>query len=314
MKTIIGIISYNDLHYLEKTLPTIYSLPDSKIIILDNAGNDEIKKFVKRKYPKIEFIRHKDVNIGFSKGHNYILEKSPKSDYYFCLNSDILIEKDGFNACIDFLDKNKDVCIASSKLYYWDFIHDKKTNIIDTLGIIGNTSHHFWDRGQGKIDNGQYDNAINNVFGISGAAFIIRRSCVKKLHGSDHKIFDENIFMYKDDVDLAYRMRWQALQIQFLPNVLGYHARTASRRSKKSNLVLKMSYRNHLILMRNNFSFRYSLHTKLMTFLYEILRFFYFLIKSPKVVSEFVNVRKMKNIHKAKKIISPRKMEKFLLN
>ena len=86
VKTVIGIISYNDIHYLEKVLPIITSLPDSHSVILDNATNDDVKNFVAKHYPHVDFIRHPDGNTGFSKGHNYIVEKAPASDYYFCFS------------------------------------------------------------------------------------------------------------------------------------------------------------------------------------------------------------------------------------
>jgi GT2 family glycosyltransferase len=313
VKTVIGIVSFNDKKYLSKTLPLISGLPDSKVLILDNAGNDEIKKMIREKFPQFTFIRHKKGNIGFSKGHNYILENSPGSEYYFCLNSDILLEEKAFKSCIYHLDNNSDTCITSAKLHHWDFHENKKTNIIDTVGIIGNRAHHFWDRGQGKTDEGQYDDTLNNIFGISGAAFIIRRSKIKKIHGESEKLFDTNIFMYKDDVDLAYRLRWLGEKIVMLKDVLGYHARTLPRGKKKNYFEARMSYRNHLIMLRNNFSPKYSIKTKWHTFVYELSKFFFLLFTKPGICKELYRVYFNVDIYKSKKEIKPKKMEKFLL-
>lgn len=311
IKTVIGIISYNDKHYLEQTLPVLSELKDCKIIILDNAANDEIQKFVAHKFPDIEFIRHRDGNLGFGRGHNYILLKSPPSHYYFCLNSDILIKPEGFNACIKHLDDHHDCCMVSAKLYSWDFHNNQKTNIIDTFGILGTRAHHFWDRGQGKIDKGQYDNSINNVFGISGAAFFIRPDCIEKIHGSTNQLFDENFFMYKEDIDLSYRMRWLDMRIDFLKDVLGYHDRTVGKNRKKSDFEARASYKNHLILLRNHLKgmgFGVWFHT----LLYEKIKFFYHLLKNPKVLKELPKAFKVK-IHKPMRKISPNKMLKYLL-
>ncbi|MFC1655722.1 glycosyltransferase [Patescibacteria group bacterium] len=313
VKTVIGIISFNDKHYLEKMLPTIVDFENTHIVILDNAGNDEIKKFIEKEYPQIDFIRHKDGNTGFGKGHNYIVEMSPASDYYFCVNNDILIEKEGFEACVKHLDEDEETCVVAAKLHHWDFENDKKTDIIDTLGVVGSKAHHFWDRGQGKKDKGQYDATINDVFGVSGAAFFIRRSCIFKLHGSQHTIFDENIFMYKEDVDLAYRMRWQGMKISFLKNVLGYHARTLGKGKKKSLFEATMSYKNHRILLRNNFSKKYSLKTKVSVFVYEMAKFLYYRLTKPEVAGEYFKVRKMKNLEKPEMKITPKEMESYFL-
>lgn len=309
IKTVIGLITFNDLKFLERTLPLIYLLKNVKIVILDNAGSDEIKKFITSRFPKIKFIRHKDGNVGFSKGHNYILEQAPESDYYFCLNTDILINNKGFEDCIEYLDKNKDVDMAGAKLYHWDFEKNKKTKIIDTFGIIGSRAHTFWDRGQGKTDTGQYDNSLNNIFGISGAAFIIRRGSTR----GRALLFDTNIFMYKDDVDLAYRLRWSGAKIVFLNTVLGWHARTLGKGKKKSFFEAKMSYKNHLIMLRNNFSGKYSCKTRFLTYFYEFLKFFFYLFTKPKVALELFRVLKMKNINKSIRLVKPKIIETLLL-
>jgi GT2 family glycosyltransferase len=313
VKTVIGIISFNDKHYLKKMLPTIAGIPDTHVVILDNANNDEVKDFIEKEYPKIDFIRHKEGNTGFGKGHNYIIEKSPDSDYFFCVNNDILIDERGFKACVKHLDENKEICMVGAKLHHWDYENDKKTNIIDTLGIVGSCGHHFWDRGQGKEDKGQYDSTINDVFGVSGAAFFFRRSRIKELHGTSYTLFDENIFMYKEDVDLAYRMRWQDMGITFLPDVLGYHARTLGKGATRSFFLSKMSYKNHRIMLKNNLSHKYSLKTEFSTFVYELAKFLFYLVTKPKVAFELFNVMKMKDIHEPQRKISPKKMESYFL-
>ncbi len=312
IKTVIGLISYNDKHYLDKSLLILMDLPDAEIVVLDNAQNKETENYIKKNFPKVKYITHPEGNTGFSKGHNYILKKSPESKYYFCLNTDILIEKNGYAACIKALEEDKTLAMASGKLYHWDFSGDKKTKVIDTLGIIGNCGHHFWDRGQGKLDEGQYDETINNIFGISGAAFFVNRDCIKKIHGDKNKLFDETIFMYKDDVDLAYRMRWLGLKIKFLPDILGYHARTLGKGKKKSLFEAKNSYKNHLIMLRSNVSGKYKIQTKLSIFMYEAAKFLYYLFTNPRVLSVIPEAFRV-NVKKSGRVITPREMEKYFL-
>ncbi|MBU1445679.1 glycosyltransferase family 2 protein [Patescibacteria group bacterium] len=312
VKTVIGIISYNDKHYLERTFPIIAKLPDTHVIIIDNACNDEIKNFIEKEYPQFDFIRHPDCNIGFGRGHNFILENAPKSDYFFCLNPDIYLEEEGYKACVKYLDENPEVTMLSSKLYHWDIDKNSKTNIIDTLGIVGNRAHKFWDRGQNKEDKGQYDDTLNNIFGISGAAFFIRRDAIQQLHGTPYTLFDEGIFMYKEDIDLSYRLRWLGLKIHMLPNVLGYHDRTLGQGQKKSDFLAKLSYRNHLLMLKNNFSKGFSIGTKWNTLIYESVKFFYYLFTKPKVSMELFKVFKLK-VKKSVTKIKPKQMESYLL-
>jgi len=312
IKTVIGIISYNDKNYLEGTLPIIAKLPDTHVIIIDNADNDEIKDFIKNTYPQFDFIRHPDSNIGFGRGHNFILKNAPESDYFFCLNPDIYLEEEGYKACVKYLDEHMDIAMLSGKLYHWDMDKKQKTKIIDTLGIVGTRAHKFWDRGQNKIDKGQYDNSLNNIFGISGAAFFIRRDVIMQLYGNNYTLFDEAFFMYKEDINLSYRLRWLGLKIYMLPNILGYHDRTLGQGQKKSFFLAKQSYKNHLLMVKKNFSKKFSFGTKWNTFVYEFAKFFYYLFTKPKVAMEFFKNFKLK-VKRNKRKITPQEMEKHLL-
>jgi GT2 family glycosyltransferase len=125
-------------------------------------------------------------------------------------------------------------------------------------------------------------------------------------------LFDENFFMYKEDIDLSYRMRWQNLKMDFLPDVLGYHHRTVSKSKKKSQFEAKQSYNNHLILLRNNFTLKMPFSFVYQTIIYEFLKALYYLFKNPKVLKQFKSAFKIK-LHKSKKTIPPVKVSKYFL-
>jgi GT2 family glycosyltransferase len=315
-KVAIGMISYNDLHFLKKALPEFMELcayNDTKIYILDNAQNHEIHEFLKKKYPKIQYLTHPDGNTGFGKGHNYLIKKSCPSKYYFCVNSDIEIDKKGYKKCIDALDDDPNLFMVSGKLHHWDFKNNKKTDRIDTIGIVGDRSHNFYDWHQMEKDKGPYDD--KKLFGISGAAFIIRHSMIREIYGDEDYLFDENMFMYKEDVDLAYKIQWLGMNMRMMDSVLGYHARTLYRKKKKSVFEKNMSYRNHLIMLFNNYSKKFSIWTKLAILWYEKKKFFYYLFTSPKVAFHLFSVLKMKKQKKlriAKKKVPPKQIEQLL--
>ena len=52
------------------------------------------------------------------------------------------------------------------KCHHWDIPNHRKTNVIDSLGIVAERRHHFYDRGHGEVDRGQYDDSLNDVFGV----------------------------------------------------------------------------------------------------------------------------------------------------
>lgn len=90
----IGILNYNGLKYLKKTIPPILKLnyPNYEIIVVDNNSTDGSIKYL-RKFKKIRVIKNKE-NLGYSKGKN-ICVKNCKGKYVLLLDGDILIkEKD----------------------------------------------------------------------------------------------------------------------------------------------------------------------------------------------------------------------------
>ncbi|MFH0854818.1 MAG: glycosyltransferase [bacterium] len=148
--------------------------------------------------------------------------------------------------------------------------------IIDSAGFKIFKSQRVIEKGQGEEDNGQYDK-IEEVFGVSGAVPIYRMSaledvkmvckdainCVSTID-EKFEYFDEDFFSYKEDVDLAYRMRWRGWK-SFTAPVVAYHKRTAKdatgrksdffsalNRKNKSKFANYHSQRNQLFLLVKN--------------------------------------------------------------
>lgn len=289
MKLLIGINSFNDLPYLRKTMPVVDKLRkqfDAKVVVLDTAQSDEVEEFIEHQFPEFEYVRHKDGNVGYGRSYNYILKQNPGYDYYLVYTSDVVLDPVVVGKFLKRMEADKSITMAAGKLHYWDFKNDKKTDIIDSLGIIAQKRHHFYDRGCGQKDEGQYDEELERFFGISGAVFLIRTGVLDSL-------FDERMWMYKEDIDLAYRLRWMGEKIVIWPEVWGWHARTVANRNGqglndlaasdegKKQYARINSYKNHFLLLKNNFTFKYGVRVTLRVLFYEFLKGFYMLLRRP---------------------------------
>lgn len=284
-KLLIGVLSYNDLPYLRQSMQAVEKLRlmgQAEVAVVDTANNREVREFFEREYPEFNFFRHPEGNIGYGRANNEILKKFPGSEYYMCVTSDVLIDPAQVLQVIDKMDADKSITMAAGKLYRWDFAENKRTDFIDSFGICARKRHHFYDRGFGEEDKGQYDEELANFFGISGAVFLIRTRVIEKLHGT-HELFDNRMWMYKEDIDLAYRLRWLQEKIVIFPNVWAWHARTAGKGSKKAHYVILNSYKNHILLLKNNFSSGYGLFVLIRVFTYEFAKAIYMLVLHPTV-------------------------------
>jgi GT2 family glycosyltransferase len=86
-------------------------------------------------------------------------------------------------------------------------------------GVPG--SRGVWER-----DRGQYD-AVSEVFGPCAAAAAYRRVALDAL-AVDGQVFDEDLVMYCEDVDLNLRARQHGMRTLFVPQAIVYHQLSAT--------------------------------------------------------------------------------------
>ena len=294
---LIGLNTFNDLAYLRESLPVIEKLRQdlpADVVILDTAWNDEVRDFLEKKYPNFHYLRHEDGNIGYGRSYNEIWRQFPEHELYLVVTSDVLVDPAVVKTFVQRMQKDTTITMAAGKLHHWDLVHRRKTNFIDSLGIGAELRHHFYDRGCGEKDKGQYDAVLDHFFGISGAVFMFRIEAIERLQRKPAGLFDERMWMYKEDIDLAYRLRWLGEKIVIFPEVWGWHARTIANREGqglrsaakadqgKRAYARYHSYKNHFLLLKNNFSLSFGVGVVLRVLFYELMKALYMLFRSPK--------------------------------
>lgn len=242
VKLVIGFITYgkSTAKYLPYFLPSLkrQDLQDflshggtSKIICFDNGeeGDNGNIRYIKDNYSEIEIMRE-GKNIGFASAYNKMIARAKElsSEYFLVINPDIILEPDAIKIMISAMDNNNSLGSVSPKILKWDFAVKKKTNIVDTYGIKLLPGLRFVDLGQGTKD-GNINDA--EIVGPSGAAGLYRMSALKKVKEGDN-YFDEFMFMYKEDCDLAYRLKLAGYRSKCVNNAIIYHDRSASAKGE----------------------------------------------------------------------------------
>lgn len=261
-KVVIGILAYKSEKYLRACLGSVLNqdYPNLKIVVLNNHSPDLSDELIEKEFPQVELIKSQE-NLGFAKGHNKIWRKYPDT-LYLCLNVDILLEPDFISELVNTLLSHPKAGAVSGKLLRWNFSKNEKTKTIDTAGLKLHATHRVSDIGAGETDQGQF-NGTREVFGVSGAAFLIRPEAMRQLEG-----FDERMFMYKEDADLMVRMRWLGYQVFVNSKAVAWHDRTEAK-GGVSRRVRGMSFLHHRIMLKKNWSPDFPLPVKLKTWLYE---------------------------------------------
>jgi len=301
MKVSIIIVTYNSMKYLPDFLDSIFEqsyfkekglTPD--IFIVDNGSSDKTVKFIKDNFFTVHLLRNIN-NIGLCRAWNQAI-KMTSGEYILMMNPDVILHQDYIKETVKILDSDQTIASVGGKLYQlrissWDgdnLLNLEKTNIIDSTGIQAFKNRRFIERGTGETDHGQY-NQEEQVFGISGACVMYRRSALEQIK-FESEYFDHDFFMYQEDIDLAWRLRLNGWLVIYTPKAIGYHHRRARSQGKvsdwniirhrrqKEDFVNFFSYRNHLLLLRKN-SLKINVFRHFpFIFFYELKKFLYVLI------------------------------------
>ena len=336
-KVVIGSILYNNKdnsfrtdHYIPHFIKSIKSqdYKNVELIFIDNSDLKENPNsdYIKKNYPEIKII-NAGGNTGFAKANNILIKESRSlgADYFIASNADVMYEPNVVSELVNAVMKTPQVASATCKIKRWDFSKVEsgtlgKTNFIDTAGINITKEHRFVNRGESEIDHGQFDSEVE-VFGSSGATVIFRMSSLEDIafisEEGKKEYFDELMFMYKEDVDIAYRLQLAGYKCIYTPKATLFHDRSISSkgnklfgiingRLKKSKGNKKWSWLNHHIILQKMLSSSSS-DVKLSTLWYEIKALTYVIIFEPFLLGQLWKLFKLrKKIQRRKEQIKTR--------
>lgn len=309
-KLVVGFIIYGRVtaKYLPYFLDSLkkQTFSDFQILVCDNTPKDVDNPNLE--YLKKDWLVTSGENRGFSGAYNILIQEALKrgAEYFLALNPDIILEPEAILNLVKKMKENKTLGSASPKVLKWDFENNKKMSIIDTCGIRQRSGLIFYDLGQGETDNGQYDD--QEILGPSGAAAIFRSSALKKIKESE-RYFDEMMFMYKEDCDLAYRLYLSGLKSVCVGGAIVYHDRTASgkgggnlgialNRKNKSRQVKAWSFLNQQIIFYKYWRLQ-GFFDKLNIVWYQIKTFIFITLFEQYLFKEWLKFLKIrKNIKK----------------
>ena len=245
----VNIVNWNGLDFLNNCILSIKQQTHSniEINIIDNNSSDESVQFLREHYPEINLLVNSE-NMGFSKAHNQAIDIS-NGDYIIPLNFDITLTTTFVEEMVRAIESSSEIGIVSGKLYIMNDIG--QTTTLDTTGIIMSGMYPA-DRGQYEADTGQF-NDTELVFGASGAAPLLSRMMLEDIK-INNEYFDEDFFIYVEDVDLCWRSQLYGWKALYTPSAVAYHFRGATRdsNSKMKKDYLLLGHRNRYLAVVKN--------------------------------------------------------------
>lgn len=312
-KLLVGFITYGEssAKYLPYFLPSLnrQTYSDFKIICVDNTEEElnANREYITKNFPEIEY-NHAGGNLGFGKSFNVMIRcaAEDKYEYFLALNPDMILQADAIEKMMITLESDASLGAVSPKIMKWDFVNGEETNLIDSCGIILLPGLRFVDSGHAKPDQTTFSKM--EILGPSGAAALYRMSALEKVKEGG-QYFDELMFMYKEDCDLAYRMHLAGFKSLCVHNSIIKHDRSASARGEgniqvalnrrnKSRLIKKWSFLNQQIIFVKYWRLQ-DWKNKLAIVWYEVKMFGYALLFEQYLLLEVFELRRIwKNINR----------------
>ncbi len=309
MHVAVSIVTWSNMKTIGEALASLrgQAYEDMSVLVVDNASSDGTTDFIRKEFPEVHILRNFK-NLGFARAHNQAIEFAEHvaashgngETAILIMNPDVVLEKDCIKEMVEAMDRHPEAGSVGAKLLKIikvenpdsGFRDAQKTDFLDSVGLRIFKNRRITDKGAGEVDRGQYDRE-EEVFGVSGALCMYRLRALHAVSGKSG-FFDESFFAYKEDADLAWRMRRAGWSAWYAPKAIAYHYRSAyatekrmlgrafRERAAKSPFVNRLSARNHLwTVWKNDSLFNFFLHLPFIL-PYESAKMAYFAIREPK--------------------------------
>jgi len=247
----IVIVNYNTKDYVARCLKSIYNNKfhaKFEVIVIDNNSTDDSVAVLRQLFPRIRLVENKK-NQGFAYANNQGT-KAATGNYVLLLNPDTEVLPDALNVLYAFMNNHKDAAIAAPMLV--DENRKRQAScrkfpgiwqeIVKAVGFPKYTPDHAllgycdirdWGKTQ-EVDQPQ------------GACLMIRREVL-----SDGRVFDEDFYMYYEEVDLCYRVRKNGWRIYFVPAARVVHFSGKSFSQNMPRMIFHI-YRSKFLFFRKH--------------------------------------------------------------
>ena len=255
MKLSVIIVNYNVKYFLEVCLHSVLRAAQSfeaEVIVVDNNSKDDSCSMVRTKFPSVIIVENKE-NLGFSKANNQGVAIA-KGDYILFLNPDTVMPEDFFQKTITYMDAHPEAGAIGPRLIdgKGQFAPDSKkafpslsVAIFKTTGINKVFKNSSYFNKYYAVHIGEWETAEVDV--LSGCCMMVRTSLLGKIGGA----FDEDYFMYCEDVDLSYRIQRSGHKNIYYPDATLIHYKGESTRKATLSYVRIFNQALSLFVKKN---------------------------------------------------------------
>jgi len=260
-RVVVSLVTHNESRDTERLLPTLFAqtFRDFAVVAVDNRSEDGTRASLaaaQKLAPVPMEIVASPENLGFTGGHNVAIAKAVErgAEWILVLNADVVLAPDYLAALLADAERpgREWVGAMTGKVLRAEGPDLLPTEVVDTVGIRMTRGGRHFDIGAGEPDAGRWDRPAE-VFGVSGCVALYRVAALADVKVSTG-FFDEDFFVYREDVDLAWRLRGRGWAARCVPAAVAWHRRRnlPERRRAMSAVANLHSVKNRFLLRINN--------------------------------------------------------------
>lgn len=248
------IVSYNVKYYLAQCLDSLHRALegiDAEVCVVDNHSKDGSVDFIKKHYPWVKLIVSSH-NNGFARGNNIAIRHTV-SHHILLLNPDTIVGEDTLRQCLAFLNSHPNAGALGIRMLRSDGTNAPESRrgvpspMTAFFKMCGLCSRYPQSRYFGRYYMGwlSWDEPVQ-IDIVSGAFMMVRRDVLKKIG-----LFDEDYFMYGEDIDLSYRILKAGFSNWYLPAQILHYKGESTRQSSFRHV--HVFYQAMLIFLRKHY-------------------------------------------------------------
>jgi N-acetylglucosaminyl-diphospho-decaprenol L-rhamnosyltransferase len=249
MAVSIVIVNWNAREVLLRCLQSIRSTTtDQSIetIVIDNASHDDSRALIRQHFDWVTLIEN-STNIGFAAANNQGLQHS-RNPYILLLNPDTELQPNALQLLHQFMIDQPRCGAAGARLLNPDGtlqpsafpMPSLRREVWRLLHLDAIKPYALYPMSRWPID------AARSVDSVQGACVIVRRAALDQIG-----LFDEDYFIYSEEIDLCYRLRTAGWSIDWLPQAQVVHHGGQSTQQVADEIFIRL-YQGKIIFFRKH--------------------------------------------------------------
>ncbi len=217
------VVAHNSLPWLERALESVRGY---ETIVVDNGSTDGTPDVVRERFPDARLVEQENVGMG---GGNNAGMRLASGRYFLLLNSDAWILGDGVERLVEFADAHPDAAVVGPRLLNTDGSLQRSVRGFPTLWRLA-TEYLFLRKlaPRSRLLNGFYAGGFDHdevceADWLYGAVLLVRRDATDSVG-----LFDEDFFLFSEEVDWCYRFHQAGWRVLFYPGAEAVHVGGAS--------------------------------------------------------------------------------------